>query len=206
MDSENKPEDFKSNDLSPAQVAQATTPKKTWFFERSDGMIFPAEEKEAWDIINNRSEWKRRDFKLLGVSDGRTYQKITKQSLVSASRLNLEIEELTVNIKNYEKAAERLLVEEAIDVTDEEDAENMANLKKLKRLKNITAKMKKEHATKLEKYKTMVRDIVKNATEAELKVARGNIEMPSAVNIITPNVSGSERTRILNVMGKSNLK
>src|SRR3954468_14551380 len=95
-------EQLKGRDLTPAMMARESAPKKTWFFQRGDGLLFPCEEKEAWDICNNRSTWKRRDFKYIGVSDGTTYQKIVKGALGDAKRLEPELDKIRLELKRYE--------------------------------------------------------------------------------------------------------
>lgn len=201
---ENTPEveQTRSADMNPALMQREQSAKKTWFFERGvDGMIFPCEEREAWDIVNNRSEWKRRDFKLVGVSDGTTYQRIVKESGAQARALEPEIEKLKAEIKRYEDAENNLLVNEAVDMEgDPSDLVNEANKAKVTRLRGIIDRLDTQLEAKELEYKNIVSDVVKRAVAAELEVARGHIEWPGNVNVITPDASPRERQKILNIM------
>ncbi len=197
MESENI-DAIKSADLS--GMAKETAPKKTWFFERGDGVIFPCEEREAWDIVYNQSSWKRRDFKLVGVSDGTTYNKVSREAIVTAKKLEPEIAALEAELKRYQTAEDRLMVDEVVDMEDEADPINAANIAKVKRLRKIMARVKKDLSSKKELYRSTVSNVVKKAIAAELEKARGNIEWPSIVNIITPNASDQDRKKILNLM------
>lgn len=188
-------------------MARAKAPKPTWFVKRTgDGMIFACEEREAWDILNNHSTWKRRDFVFIGYSDGKTYKKFTDESLANAFKLEPEINSLKVEIGKYRAAEEKLVISEAVDMDgDPKDEENESNKQKVLRLRTILEK----HETKLEKledeYKNFTRDVVRKATEAEMKVAIKNWKKdgptwPGAVHILTPGVPAQERRRILGAM------
>lgn len=199
---DNKPEaveEVKSRDL--ASMERDNVPKKTWFFERGDGMIFPCEEKEAWDILYNTSTWKRRDFKMVGVSDGKTYHKMVKDAKVIAKKLEPEIERLRKEIARFAQAEDKLMFDEVIDMEDTADPVNAANIAKVRRIKNILEKQRADLAKKETEFRKVTSGIVKRAIDAELKVARGHFERPGAVNIITPNAGEDERQRILNTMG-----
>lgn len=194
-------EEIKNRDLTPAAVARWSAPKKTWFFERGDGTIIFAEEAEAWDIVHNRSEWKRHDFKLIGVSDGTTYQKLAKESMAAAKRLEPEIAKKKAEVKRYEVAEGDLLVGEAVDMEDKADPINAANIAKVERLRKIIDRIHGEIDALEAQYKKATGDVVKRAQAAELEAARGHIEWPSAVNIATPGASQQERQKILTLMG-----
>lgn len=196
-------EDIKAADLSPAMIARVAAPKKTWFFQRGDGMIFPCEEREAWDIVYNNSTWKRHDFKLLGCSSGETYVKIVKESIAQAQKLQPEIDELEKEIKKFRRAEDRLIESEAVDMEDLQDPVNAENVKKVNRLRKIIERLENRLDKLEEEYRENVKNVVKRATAAELEVARGNIEYPpDDANVLTPNASPKERRRILKVMNK----
>lgn len=202
MSEKNDAEDVKAQDLSPAMMARESAPKKTWFFERGDGMIFACEEREAWDLVNNRSEWKRRDFKIVGVSDGTTYQKVVRESIAQAKVLEPEISRLKEELKRYERAEEKLIMDEAVDMEgDSSDAVNEGNKQKVLRLRGIIDRLDAQLEEKEAAYKSIVSDVVKRATEAELEVARGTIEWPSDMNIMTPDSDQRTRNKILKLMG-----
>ncbi len=203
-DQPNEIEQVKALDLSPAMKARESTPKKTWFFERGDGKLIICEEREAWDIVNNRSEWKRHDFKLVGVSDGTTFQRIVKESIANAQRLEPEINKLEAELTRYEKAEDKLVVEEAVDMEgDPSDTVNEANKLKVLRLKKIIARLEEQLNAKQKEYREVVSDVVKRATDAEFAVAKGHIEWPTDMHIITPDADPRQRQKILKLMNGS---
>lgn len=202
-------DDLKGRDLTPGMIARATKPKPTWFVERlGDNFVFPVEEKEAWEILYNRSAWKRRDFKFIGYSDGTTYASYAAEALKQAGKLVPEIAALKVEIGKYRAAEERLIIDEAVDMDgDPKDAVNEGNKAKVLRLRSILEK----HETKLEalerQHRDFTSDVVKKATAAELEVAKANWAVrqvwPENSNIETPKASEGERSRILKVMGQN---
>lgn len=209
MNDENKDiEETKARDLGSMEKAKA--PRKTWFFERmGDGMTFPCEIKEAWDICYNRSNWKRRDFRLIGTSDGTTYTWIVREAMTDARRLEPELEKMKAELKKYEGADERLLVEEVVDMEgDPSDTFNEANKQKILRLRKIIDRLNDQLDAKEEEYRLAVKNVVSRATAAELEVAKENtktrgFEWPDKkANIATPQASDDDRSEILQIMGK----
>jgi hypothetical protein len=204
----NEIDEIRSKDLSPAMMARVSAPKKTFFFRRGDGMEFACEEREAWEICNNRSTWKRRDFTLIGTSDGTTYARLTKESLNTARALEPQIATKKAELDRYMKAEERLVVDEAVDMEgDPTDTENEANKKKVLRLRTIIDRLHNELDVIEEEYRSAVSDVVKRATAAELEVAKKNFaekgpEYPDQnANIFTPDAGPAQRNKILNIMG-----
>lgn len=213
---ENEVEKIKSGDMSPAMIERASKPKKTWFFERGDGMIIAAEETEAWQICYNRSTWKRRDFKLLGTSDGTTYHRIVKESIGRAKQLEPVIEAKKEELSKYMRIEENLIMNEAVDMEgDPNDVSNEENKKKVLRLRSIMERIHKELDTLEEEFRTVSSGIVKKATDAELEVAKANqqkridkgkkLDWPNRdSNIITPDSDERGRNKILNLMAGRN--
>lgn len=200
-DEKNEVEEQQAQDLSPQMRAQAAAPKKTWFFLRGDGKMIICEEREAWDIVHNHSEWKRRDFKLIGVSDGTTYQQIIKTSINDAKVLEPQIEKLKAELKKYERAEEKLLIDEVVDMEgDPTDTVNEANKAKVLRLRKIIDRIDEQLEVVEKQYRAAVGGVVARATAAELEKARGNIEWPGDVNYITPNADPKQRRKILKLM------
>lgn len=200
-------EEIKGKDLSAAEMQQATQPKKTWFFQRGDGMIFACEEREAWDVCNNRSNWKRRDFTLLGTSDGTTYHRIVKESMAQAKVLEPQIAAKKEELSKYMRAEEKLIMDEAVDMEgDPADEVNEENKKKVLRLRGIMDRLHEDLDKIEEEYRAATSAVVKRATDAELAVARENFakygpEWPDEdTNIITPDASPRERNKILGIM------
>lgn len=205
-------EQIKSQDLSSAEMERARQPKKTWFFERGDGMVFACEEREAWDVCYNKSTWKRRDFKLLGTSDGTTYNRIVSESLSKARSLEPVIAGKKEELSRYMRAEEKLVMDEAVDMEgDPSDTTNEENKKKVIRLKGIIDRLHNELDTIEEEHRSAVSDVVKKATAAELEVARANFaangpDWPDEdANILTPDADPRKRNKILGIMaGRKN--
>lgn len=219
---EQDPGAMKDRDLSPAEIARATAPKKTWFVERiGDGVVFPCEEQEAWQIFYNKSNWRRRDFRLLGTSDGTTYNKIIKESMAEAKQLEPDIETKSKELQQYMDAEKKLIMDEAVDMEgDPADTYNETNKQKVLRIRKIISRLNTELDTLEARFKEVTSAVVKRATEAELEVAKQNqanriaqmqsmglqptLDWPDQnININTPeaNTPGA-RNKILNLIGK----
>lgn len=184
-------EEMKQSDLSPSLVQQATTPKKTWFFKKNDGSIIAVEEKAAHQLIRNPQRvltergFRTLDYELIGVSDGKTYANYVNQEKKKLEGLKEEITQKKNDFRRYVKMLERFKFEEFLD---DEDA-------KVKRAKTVIQKEEKELEELEEKYKNMFKNVPQNAFNAELEVAKGNIEMPEDFSVITPVVK--DRAKIL---------
>lgn len=211
-----------AQDLSPQMMAKLSTPKKTWFFERmGDGKIFACEEREAWQICFNKSNWKRRDFRLLGTSDGTTFYKIVKESMVEARQLEPEIEKKRAELQRYMDAEEKLIMNEAVDMEgDPEDVINEQNKQKVLRLRKIMDRLHEELDTVEARYREVTASVIKRATDAEMEVAIKNQEAFVAdqrargldpvldwpdqnLNIQTPEAKGGGRQKILGLIGNN---
>ena len=206
-------QEMMNNDLSPAAIERATAPKKTWFFERmGDGKVFACEENEAWQICYNKSTWKRRDFRMLGTSDGTTYHRIVKESMVEAREIAPQIEKKKEELQRYMAGEEKLLVDEAVDMEgDPADVANEANKQKVLRLRAIMNRLHSELDTMEAHYKTLTASVVNRATEAELNQAKANqqaridqgheLDWPDeSLNIQTPAGSSKPRQKILGML------
>jgi len=200
-------DELKGRDLNPSMVAQETAPKPTWFVRRGSGKrageVIAVEEKEAWDMLNNTSSWKFKDFQFIGQSDGTTYQRVVKESLAAANKLAPEIEELKKTIARYRNQEDRILMDEVIDMEgDPSDTVNEAGKQKIIRLRGIVAR-EEDKLEKLEAaHRKATADVVKNATDAELKVAIENWKVKKVwpaddINILTPNATPRERQKII---------
>lgn len=171
----------------------ALTPVKTWWIERTgDGMIFPADEQQAWNILTNRSRWTRNDFRVVGVGDGTTFVETLKNAKSKTQELKQELAEAKEVEQRYLKAEDRFRFEEILDEDDD-------------RLKRATKKRKEasEKVRKLKKELDKVQgNIVKKAQDAEYEAAKGNIEMPSNHDVLTPHARNEqERKKILGQIG-----
>lgn len=213
MDVEKEKEEVRARDLSPAMVERFLTPKKTWFFERiGDGFVFACEEREAFDICYNKSRWKRRDFRLLGTSDGLTFDRVRKESMGRARELEPEIERLKTEIQKYQDAEEKLIMDEVVDMEgDPADVVNEANKQKVLRIRAILDRIHDQLDTLEDEYKNVTANVIRRATEAELEVAKANqaeriknglgLDWPSEdLNGFTPDADPRTRKKILNIM------
>lgn len=168
--------------------ADSTKPHKTWFIERGDGYIFAAREAEAWGILRNVTEWRRRDFKVIGVSDGKTFFEIMREGRNALPRLRTELAELQNELLEYINTENHLKFKELADSDD-------IRLVKVKKIKSeINAKVN----AKLKEISEITSGLHKKAFNAELEVARGHIEMPENQDVIAP---GGDKQKILRQMG-----
>ncbi len=188
-------EETKQADLSPAMIAKFTMPKKTWFIERTgDKKIFAMEEMEAWKTLTNKSTWARHDFRIVGVSDGKTYAKIVQESQGKARILQNEIREIEAEANKYRKTEEKFVFEDLLELTDP----------KVIKVKAIIAKYDKQLEKKNTEYFALTKNVANTAFEAELaKAKKARVkEFPSNQDVFTPGAQANERRKILREMGQ----
>lgn len=204
---------MRGSDLSAAEIERATKPQKTWHFERmQDGMIFACQSREAWEVCYNKSTWKRRDFRLLGTSDGTTYNRIVKESIGNAKRLEPIIAGKKDELSKYMRAEEQLIMNEAVDMDgDPSDTANEENKKKVLRLRGIMDRLHKQLDELEKEYNNATSNVVKKANAAELEVAKKDqaariargeeLDWPDPdANVITPDTNAKGRRKILGIM------
>lgn len=151
-------------------------PEPTWFFRRGDGHTFAAGEVEAHAILRNRTEWMRRDFELLGHSDGQTYFRIIREADGEAQKLRAERARLAQDAARYRKTEDRLKFEELKPEDDEQVAKVRAILESLDlQIAEIDAQLA-----------SWAKIVTDRAFQAELEVARGNMVLPRNMDIATP--------------------
>lgn len=208
-------DDLKGRDLTSAVVARAKAAKRTWFVERTGepkmGEIIAVEEKEAWDMLYNTSQWKRRDFRFIGCSDGKTYKKMVEESMGTAAKLLPEIDAANTEIEKYRNVEAKLMIDEIVDMDgDPSDVKNEENKNKVIRLRKIITKLEDKLEKLQSEYNNHTANVVRRATAAELEVARANWAekkvWPGNVNIHTPHVNPQERMRILGAMGQTGMQ
>lgn len=213
-ENEQSKEDVMARDLSGADMERAKAPKKTWFFKRlGDGSIIATEALEAWQICFNKSNWKRRDFQLLGTSDGKTYLRLVQESMTEARKLEPVINAKKAELDRYQKSEENLIMNEAVDMEgDPSDKFNEENKLKVLRLRKIQDRIHAELDELEPKFKDLVKNAINHATEAELAVAMKNQEERLAqgldvdwpeydLNIITPESNQQGRSKIIGLIG-----
>lgn len=162
---------------------------KTWFIQRGsdENDIFACEEKEAWGLFQNKSNWRRNDFKIVGVSNGQVYLETIKNSQNEIATLTSEVQTLSKDLTRYLDSRDRLQFDQFVPETDE----RIIRANKL--IKDLQDKLDEKNAilANAQKY------VVEKAFKAELEVARGHIEYPSNHDIMTPHGS---RDKILSAM------
>lgn len=163
-------------------------PVKTWFIKRTgDGHIFACDERQAHITLNDRSNWRRRDFELIGVSDGTTYfNMILKQANIKNDLVN-EITELKGQLRRYMQTEERLKFDELLD----DDNEKVIKVRSIMKEVNDKLDVLEDDLMNIEK------TIINKAFNAELDVARGNIEAPRNPDVMTPGADMVQRNKII---------
>lgn len=190
-------EEQKNADLA---EAKATKIGKTWFIKRlGDGYVFACEENEASEIMYNRGNWMRRDFKIIGVSDGKRFQEVIAESGSKANAVLAEVQELEVGLQRYRQTEERMIYTDLIDPNDTSESTKEGR-DRLQKLRDIINGYLEKIEAKNEEYKALTTGIRKLAFEEELKIALGHIERPRNKNIITPGATPTERRKIVGKM------
>lgn len=178
------------------QAKFAGTPTKvtkTWFLEKEDGEIFPVNEKGAWNILygQNRNNLYSRRYKIIGVSDGKTYVEMMKSGQAKKVETQAEVDSLSNSLQRYLNSLDRL----KFDDFREDDDERVIRANK------IIAETEAKLADAKERLANIDRTIVQDAYNAELEIARGHIEKPENQDIITPNASPEARRKIVSQLG-----
>lgn len=167
-------------------------PEPLWFFERGDGLRFAAKADEAWDLLRNTSNWQRRDFKLVGYSEGNAYFSHVKQEMSKHADFKKEVEEMERNLERYRKTEEKLIFD---DLLEDDDP-------KVKKARARIAELDGVLEGKQEKLNKYISQVNQEAFEKEWKIASHCKEIPSPENndIKTPGASPRERQKIINKM------
>lgn len=162
------------------QNIQLMKPQKTWFFEK-DGVPFGVNEKEAWELITNKSSWRRNDIEMLGMSDGQKFHEIVKAAGPRREELQVEIKALQEKLDKYIKGHDRLLFDE---FAEEDDP-------RVLRAKELIKKTEDEMEPLETELKELRSGLISKAFNAELEVARGNMVRPGNQDILTPQKGGN---------------
>jgi hypothetical protein len=172
-------------------LSQNAKPEPTWFFEgMKDGKIFACKEEEAWNIMQNPSNWARRDFRMVGHSNGETYFNIIKNSKNEVALLKEEREQLSLDLNKHLQTEDELRFKQLKDDDDE-------------MVKKVVVK-RRELQTKMadidKQLSDISRTIITKAFDAELEVARTNQTLPRNMDVYTPD--NKDRNIILNNIGR----
>lgn len=169
----------------------SSKPTKTWFIERTgDGKIFATDEHDAWNMLTDKSKWRRHDFKIIGVSDGVTYFNTINSGKSEMASLLEQKAQLQTTFQKYSTTEDRLRFTELKDNNDE-------MVKKVMALLSDTSKQIADIDGKLKNFN---KHLIDKAFNAELEKARGNIVFPSNHDVITP--VQADRAKILANLGK----
>lgn len=150
-------------------------PQKTWFFEK-DGKPFAVNEKEAWTLLTNKSNWRRQDIKMLGMSDGETFHKVIKEAGPRKEELKTQIAEIKKKLNKYIAGHDRLMFEE---FAEEDDP-------RVVRAKELIKKTEDELDPVEAELDALQLGLYEKAFNAELEKARGNMVSPRNFTVIAP--------------------
>ena len=171
-------------------LSKYTKPEKTWFFKRGDGMVFACNEIQANEIMRNRTNWMRRDFKMLGTSDGTTYKRVKDEERKKIVGMKEELKELNVSLSKYLKTLERFKFDELLDDTDP----------KVIRANELIKELENKIDERENVLKNAAKIIEQKAFDAEFEIANGKLEMPSDINVVTPE--SKDREKILKALNR----
>lgn len=176
-----------------AQSQPPTRITKTWFIQKEDGEIFAINEKGAWDLLHNqnRNNLYSHVYKVVGVSDGRTYVETLRNSQNDKVELEQKQQEETRNLTRYINSLDRFKFEELLEDTDP----------KMIKVKELIAEKEKIVADLNDKLANITKTNIQKAFNAELEKARGHIEMPENNDVATPSADPQTRKKILNNLG-----
>jgi hypothetical protein len=149
-------------------------PQKTWFFTDSTGRVFPANEKEAFNLLTEKSRWRRQDIKMLGMSDGTTYYEFIKNSKEKTGELSGKIGELKEKLNKYIAGHDKLMFEDFVAETDP----------RIVRAKKLIKEVEDEMEPLEKQLKDLRENVIKKAFDAELEKARGNMVSPRDFSVI----------------------
>lgn len=169
------------------EIALKQKPEPIWFFKRGDGFLFQTNEQDAWNILHNPSRWARRDFTLVGHSDGTTYFEVIRNGKKELQDLQNRAIEINKDLTLYNKSFEKFKFEQMLSDDDDRVVKAKESIKKLQ----------EEYDEAQEKMSNFNKYLLNKAMEEEFKKAEGNIVAPSNQDIITPE---GRREEILKVM------
>lgn len=168
------------------QSAPPTKIEKTWFMERENGEIFACCETEAYTLTHPTQANAKR-YRIVGTSDGKVYASILKTAGIEKQDLQNQVRVKSSDITRYLNTLDKFKFEELLEDTDP----------KVIRVKELIAKLQGEIDKLNEGLANIQKLVVDKAFNAELEIARKNIELPRKNDVITP---GGEQTRIRNLL------
>lgn len=182
-------------------IAEAKKIKPVWFFRFGNEKPFCLEEKAAWEQIYQKTTWRRQGGRIIGFSDGSTYDKIIRSSGNESREAHKNLKETQRKIDRYYETRDRLIFE---DLLEEDDP-------KIKIIDERIANLNKDLDINEGEVKKYSGSLLETAFEAELKVAQENLKkaleenngvlpekyLPVNANIQTPHATPAQRNKIL---------
>jgi len=163
-----------------------------FFLERGDGFVFACSEREAWNTLRSSSNWQRRDFKIVGVSDGKTYQEKINRSRSKKIEIEKQLKVLQEKLDRYISTEDSLLYDDLLEETD-------PKVKRVRELREVAKKELEGVQTQLQNFS---QKLVTGAFNEELEKAKLTPRQPRNFDIEIGSSSSSKREEILAMMGK----
>lgn len=163
-------------------------PQPTWFFKDGAGKVFAVNEKEAFEILTNRSQWRRHDLTMVGQSDGQTYYQMINEAGPKGREIEAKIKEKRQNLDKLIKGHDRLIFEEFYEEDDP----------KVQRAKAMIAKAEEELAPMEEELKSLRSGLVQKAFDAELEKATGNMVNPRDFSVVSKVGNNPQHQAVMN--------
>jgi len=169
------------------QQQPPTKVEKTWFMQRENGAIIATSENDAYSMLHP-TQFNAKHYKIVGVSDGRTYVDIIKNSAQEKIKLEEKVKTLSMNMTRYLKSLDSFKFEELLDDTSD----------KVIKVKGIISDLEKEIDSTNSSLANIQKSVVDRAFKAELEIAKGNIEQPRKNNVYCPGGNKDKVLRALN--------
>lgn len=163
-----------------------------YFLQRGDGMVFACGELEAWNTLKNRSNWQRRDFTLIGTSDGSTYKKVISEAKKEKAAVQTLFNSEKAKLDRYKEMEEKMLYTDLLSDTD-------PKVIRVRELIEESIESLKPVEKKLQEFNS---ELIKRAFDAELEVARLTPRMPKNRNIEVGDSSRNRAEEVLRAMGR----
>lgn len=168
---------------------------KVYFVERTnDGKIFTMNEKEVQRRFYENTSIYRWNFKILGVSDGKTMEKYMKENKKDVRELENKKDTLEDRLDRYVEKEDELLFEEMVEDDDP----------RLQRLQKRKEQTKAKIRDLIKKINDESGEVWKEAFEAEKQVAIENgpsLPEPPSEIIHSKRSSESDRKKIERALG-----
>ena len=170
------------------QTAPPTKVGKTWFLERENGQIIAVSEVEA-HALTHPTQMNAKRYKIVGTSDGKTYVSVIKNAGKDKIELENKVRTMSSDITRYLNTLDKFKFEELLEESSP----------KVKRVRKIIDALQTDIDKTKEGLANIQKLVVDKAFNAELEVARNNIELPKNCDVFTPNGNKEKIYRALNI-------